>query len=47
MNTNHTERMARRAPRIAKPRRGKSTAEGKRATLARRQARALKYGGQA
>lgn len=48
MYTNHTERMPRteRAARVVKPKRGKSTADSKRATIARRQARALKYGGQ-
>lgn len=40
------ERMGRRAVRTSTVTRGKRTAEAKRTTIARAQARALKYGGQ-
>lgn len=45
---NGVERMPRgkRQARVATVRRGKSSAAGKRESIARRQARALKYGGQ-
>lgn len=45
MYANGTERMARRAPRITTAKRGKSSMAGKRTTLERKQARALKMGG--